>query len=108
MSAENQFVLVAITKNFLKGYWCFRASDELSVARHLLRHAWNYTDVFWALRVSLREVDQVTPEELLQAIRNSYYNQRVRAVLYFLRVSEPADCSGVESIGNAPGSADRR
>jgi hypothetical protein len=95
-------------ENFLKGYWSFRASDELTVIRYLLRHAWNYTDVFWALRISMREVDQVTPEELLQAIHESYYTQRVRAVLHLLRVTEPADCSEVESPGSTPGVAESR
>ncbi len=90
MNEPNLYVLVSIMENALMGHWSFRAADELSVARYVLRNPWQYEDVFWALRISLREVDRITPEELLQAIRDSYPNTHVRAVLYLLPVKEPA------------------
>ncbi len=106
MTDQNLFVLVSIMENALMGHWSFRAKDELAVAHHLLRHAWDYDKVFWALRISLREVDQITPENLLQAIHDSYPNQRVRAVLYLLRVTEPAQCSEPEPLENAAGATE--
>jgi hypothetical protein len=95
---ENQFVLVSIMENALMGHWSFRAADEPTVARHLLRHPWQYQDVFWALRLSPKDVECLSPDELLQAIRDSYPNPHVRAVLYLLRIVEPADCAQADSL----------
>ncbi len=80
-------------ENALLGHWSFRAEDELAVARHMLRDPWEYQDVFWALRASVQEVERATPEELLQAIRDSYPNPHVRAALYLLPIADPADCT---------------
>ena len=46
MNGQNLFVLVSIMENSLMGHWSFRADDEASVARHMLRHSWQYEDVF--------------------------------------------------------------
>jgi hypothetical protein len=96
MNRQKQFVLVSIMENAFMGHWSFWASDEVTVARHLLLNAWNYQDVFWALRISLRDVERLSAEELLQAIRDSYPNQKVRAVLYLFPIGEPADCAKAE------------
>ncbi len=105
MNEANQFVLVSIMENALMGHWSFRAADELAVARHLLRDPWQYENVFWALRISWKEVEQLDPEQLLQAIRDSYPNRHVRTVLYLLRVESSADCTQGESLGSVPGIA---
>jgi hypothetical protein len=102
MNGQNLFVLVCVKEDVLLGQWSFRASDELAVARHLLQNAWDYQKVFWALRISVQEVDDMRPEELLQAISDSYYNQRLRGVLYLLRVAPPADCDGAGSLNGGP------
>ena len=85
-------MLVCVSEDALVRHWSFRASDELAVARHLLRDPWEYQHVFWALCISVQEVKTLRPEELLQAIRDSYPNRRVQAVLYLLPVATPADC----------------
>jgi hypothetical protein len=66
------FFLVSMMDDALMGHWTFRAADELAVMWQLLRDPWSYEDVFWGLRISLRDIDQVTPEELLEAIKDSY------------------------------------
>jgi hypothetical protein len=68
----------------------------LAVATHLLRDPWEYQDVFWALRISTTEVQHMQPAELVQAIHDSYPNQRVRAVLYLLKIDRPIDCSSTQ------------
>jgi len=98
MNEQNQFVLVSIMENALMGHWSFRAVDERAVACHLLRHAWEYQDVFWALRLSPKDVENLGPDELLHAIHDSYPNQHVRAVLYLLRITQPADCAPAELL----------
>jgi hypothetical protein len=80
------FILVAIDDDALVGSWTFRANDELAIAHHLLRHAWDYEHVFARLRISLRRIDQVTPEELLRAIHNSYSNVHCNATFHLIRV----------------------
>jgi hypothetical protein len=97
MREQKQFVLVSIMENALMGHWSFRAPDELAVARYLLGHLWEYQDVFWALRISPDEVESLSPEELLQAIHDSYPNQHVRAVLYLLPIGPTAVCTPAES-----------
>jgi hypothetical protein len=98
MNEQKPFVLVLIRDNSLMRHWSFLAVDELAVARHVLRYYWQYEDVFWALRISLRDVESVSPEQLLKEIRDSYPNQRVRAVLHLLAVADPADCGQDESL----------
>jgi hypothetical protein len=99
MSELNLYVLFSIREDCLLDQWSFRASDELSVARHLFRNVWDYEYVFWALRLTVEEVEQITAEELLQAIHDSYDNMpHVRAVLYLVRVTAPALCVSEESL----------
>lgn len=105
MNEANQFVLVSIREDALMGHWSFRAADELAVARHLLDDPWQYENVFWALRISWKEVEQLSPEQLLQAIRDSYPNRHVRAVLYLLRVESPASCVQEKFPASVPGNA---
>ncbi len=105
MNEANQFVLVVIREDALMGHWSFRVADELAVARHLLHDSWEYENVFWALRISWREIEQLSPEQLLQAIRDSYPNRHVRAVLYLLRVESPADCVPGELPASVSGNA---
>jgi hypothetical protein len=87
------FFLVSMMDDALMGHWTFRATDELAVMRQLLRDPWSYKDVFWGLRISLREIERVTPEELLQAINNSYGPAKTRTVLYLIRVSAGEICN---------------
>lgn len=101
MSQQNQFVLVSIMDNALMGHWSFRAADELAVARHLLRDPWQYQDVFWALRISVQDVQRLSPADLLQEIHGSYPNSHVRAVLHLLRIAQTADCGQDEALGAA-------
>lgn len=95
MNEQNLYVLVALMEDALMGHWAFRAADELAVARHLARNAWQYQDVFWALGISLKEADRLSPEYLLQAIRDTYRNPHRRAVLYLLNASTPVSCDEV-------------
>src|SRR5438105_12590562 len=86
------FILVSIREDALVGHWTFRAADELAVMRHLLRDPWSYEDVFWGLRIDLREIEQVTPEQLFQAVSDSYGPAKTRTVLYLIRVSPGEIC----------------
>jgi hypothetical protein len=102
MNEPNLFVLVIQSEGALLGHWSFRAADELTVARQLLQNAWDYQDVFWALRISTEVVQYLGPVELLQAIRDSYPNPHVRAVLYLLPISPVVDCDAAESRRSVP------
>jgi hypothetical protein len=86
------FVLVAITEDALIGTWTFRAADELDVVGHLLRDPWSYERIFRGLRISLRTIDQVSSERLLQAINDSYANVHCDAVVYLVRVPPESIC----------------
>jgi len=102
MSEPNLFMLVSQMEGQLMGYWSFRARDELAIARYLLHDPWEYQDVFWALRISVQEVETLSPEGLLHAIRDSYWNPHVRAVLYLLPIVQPADCDSPKPIELVP------
>ena len=97
MTEQPLFVLVSIVEDALMGQWAFRAADELAVMRHLLRHPWSYEKVFWGLRISLRTIDQVSPEGLLQAIQDSYSDVHVEATLYLMRLAPDEICHVVEA-----------
>jgi hypothetical protein len=72
---------------------CTRAKDELEVARHLLQHAWKYEDLFRALRISLKEVDELSPDTLLQAIDGSYMDARNAFSVYLLPIPPEEICN---------------
>jgi len=103
MNEPPQFVLVLIRENALMRHWSFRAADELAVARHVLHHAFEYEDVFWALRISLVDIEGLEAKELLQAIHDSYFNQKGHVVLYLLPVEQTVDCLPAESPTPSPG-----
>lgn len=96
MPDQPLFFLVSIMDDALMGHWTFQAADELSVMRHLLRDPWSYEDVFWGLRISLRDIERVTPEELLQVITDSYGPAKTRTVLYLIRVPAGEICDIVK------------
>jgi hypothetical protein len=93
MPEQPLFFLVSILDDALVGHWTFRAADELSVMRHLLRNPWNYERVFQGLDISLRRIEQVTPDELLRAIQQSYGPSRCPEVLYLIRVTADEVCA---------------
>jgi hypothetical protein len=76
MNEKALFVLVSIMEDALMDFWTFRAKDELEVAQHLLQHSWKYEDLFRAIRISLKEVDELSPDTLLQAIDGSPFRPR--------------------------------
>jgi hypothetical protein len=90
-----EFVLVSIMDNSLMGHWAFQATDELAVARFLVQNAWRYQDVFWALRIPLKEAERVPPEDLLRAIRGSYADSHRRAVLHLIATGPVVNCAEV-------------
>lgn len=101
MPDQTLFFLVSVMDDALMGHWTFRAADEMAVMRQLLRDPWSYEEVFWGLRISLREVDRVTPEELLQTINDSYGPAKTRTVLYLIRVAPEAICRVVDGVAPA-------
>lgn len=93
MTQRNTYVVAVIMEGALMKHWSFHAADELAVARHLLTDPWEYEDVFWGLHMSHDEATRLKPEELLQAIRDSYPNNRVRAIVYLLPVVNVIKCA---------------
>lgn len=102
MTDQPLFFLMSIVDDSVWDHWTFRAPDELAVMRHLLRYPWDYDGLFWGLRISPREIDQLTPEQLGKAIENSYGSPRCRAVIHLIRVNpnevrqvaETVSCAG--------------
>jgi hypothetical protein len=90
------FFLVSVMDDALMGHWTFQAADELAVMQQLLRDPWSYEDVFWGLRINLRQIDCVSPEELLETIKNSYGPAKTRTVLYLICVSPGDICHIVD------------
>jgi hypothetical protein len=89
MSAQPTFLLVEILEGgFVRRLWKFRASDEGEIARYLWQHAWEYDEVFRALRIHRKEVPLLTPEELLRRIQDSPITGRHDCSLYLLRVPD--------------------
>jgi hypothetical protein len=93
MNEKTLFVLVSLMEDALMDFWTFRAKDELEVARHLLDHSWKYEDLFRALRISLKEVDELSPDTLLQAIDGSYMDARNAFSVYLLPILPEEICN---------------
>ena len=76
---------------------------ELAVARHILRHCWDYEDVFWALRISLRDVKNWSAEKLLP--EDAQYGRTYSGKFFALKVNDdtrfPA-IAGTFTVENGP------
>jgi hypothetical protein len=92
MPEQPLFFLVSIMDDALMGHWAFRAADELAVMRHLLGNPWSYERVFQGLGISLRKIEEVTPDELLRAMQDSYGPSHSPEVLYLIRVPAAEIC----------------
>jgi hypothetical protein len=70
-------------------YWlAFRASDELQVARHLLKHYWKHRRLFDDLRIDRENYERLTPDGLLKAIRSSHVDGDSRFGIRLHRVED--------------------
>ncbi len=70
----NTYPLLFLTSSIDEGIMyrlVFRASDEMQVARHLLKNYWQHRRVFEDLRIDWEDVERLTPEGLLKAIHTS-------------------------------------
>jgi hypothetical protein len=86
MAEQPLFFLISVNEDVLMDHWTIRAADELAVMRHVLDNIWMYEGLFWALQINLFKIDQVSPEDLLQAIKDSY-GARLNATIYLIRVA---------------------
>jgi hypothetical protein len=93
MNEPNLFVLIALMEEALMEFWTFKAKDEVQVARYVLQHSWKYENLFFALRISWKEVDGLSPDTLLQAIEESYGDTRNSCSVYLLRIPPDQICN---------------
>ncbi len=107
MNENTLFALISVMEDALMDFWTFRAKDELQVAHYLLQHPWQYEDLFRALRISLKDIDELSPDALLQAIHGSYMDARNEFSVYLRRIPPDKICNVEEArvavTGNSHG-----
>ena len=71
MDVQPLFLLTVSIDEGVMHWMAFRASGELEVARYLIKNPWQYRRLFDELRIDREEVERLTPDDLLKAIRSS-------------------------------------
>jgi hypothetical protein len=90
MSEKVLFIYTASIDEGILHWQAFRAENEEQIAQYLLSRAWKQPHLLRDLRLDVRDLDRLTPADVLRQIQNSYVDGDSRIGFRLFRV-EPKD-----------------